>query len=335
MQRVHSAGLKKHFKAIVATGLVMMSAVLASPAQAADWPEKTVSIIVPFPPGGSTDVIGRMMAEGLAKLHPETKVIVENVTGGATLPSVFATLKGGENGNKILMSAETSLFINKYSFKNPPYDPDKDLASVSYLYRTPHSLSVNPNAGYKSFDDFVKAIKENPGKISIAVNVIGGSAHLSLERWKQANNLDFEIVPYKGGMPAATDLMGGHVDAHVDVLGNTYPFAIEGKVKPLAILQDLKVSEFPDAVPQSEDNPKDLTVPSILVLTVNGKTPKSTIDKIYDSVSKVAADPKFQEKLKSLHFELIAATPEESDKFRQAATIEFKKMFETSGLPQN
>lgn len=335
MQPAHSAGFKKHFKTVVAAGLVMMSAMLAPTAQAATWPEKTVSIVVPFPPGGSTDVIGRMLAEGLAKLHPETNVIVENVTGGATLPSVFATIKGGENGNKILMSAETSLFINKYSFKRPPYDPETDLASVSYLYRTPHSLSVNPNAGYKSFDDFVKAIKANPGKISIAVNVIGGSAHLSLERWKQANKLDFEIVPYKGGVQAATDLMGGHIDAHVDVLGNTYPFAIDGKVKPLAILQDLKVSDFPDAVPQREDVPTDLTVPSILVLTVNGKTPKSTIDTIYESVAKVAADPKFQEKMKSLHFELIAATPEESNKFREAAIVEFKKMFEASGLPQN
>ncbi|HLU01062.1 MAG TPA: tripartite tricarboxylate transporter substrate-binding protein, partial [Burkholderiaceae bacterium] len=153
--------------------------------------------------------------------------------------------------------------------------------------------------------------------------------------WKQANKLDFEIVPYKGGVQAATDLMGGHIDAHVDVLGNTYPFAIDGKVKPLAILQDLKVSDFPDAVPQREDVPTDLTVPSILVLTVNGKTPKSTIDTIYESVAKVAADPKFQEKMKSLHFELIAATPEESNKFREAAIVEFKKMFEASGLPQN
>ncbi|MVW72964.1 MULTISPECIES: tripartite tricarboxylate transporter substrate binding protein [unclassified Bordetella] len=335
MRSAPSTIIKKHCNALIAAGLVMISSVLAPAAQAADWPEKTVSIVVPFPAGGSTDVIGRMLAEGLGRLHPDTNVIVENVPGGATLPSVFATIKGGENGNKILMSAETSLFINKYSFKKPPYDADADLASVSYLYRTPHSLSVNPNSEYKTFADFVEAIKKNPGKISIAVNVIGGSAHLSLERWKQANNLDFEIVPYKGGVQAASDLMGGHIDAHVDVLGNTYPFAVGGKVKPLAILQDLKVSEFPDAVPQREDNPTDLTVPSVLILTVNGKTPKATIDKIYESINKVAQEEAFVEKMKTLQFELIAATPEESDKFRDTASGEFKKMFEMSGLPQN
>lgn len=335
MQPAQSTVLKNQFKAFVAAGLVMVSAMLVPSAQASTWPEKNVSIVVPYPPGGSTDVIGRMLAEGLSRLHPETNVIVENVPGGATLPSVFATIKGGENGQKILMSAETSLFINKFSFKQPPYDADADLASVSYLYRTPHSLSVNPDSSYKSFADLVNTIKEKPGRVSIAVNVIGGSAHLSLERWKQANNLDFEIVPYKGGVQAATDLMGGHIDAHVDVLGNTYPFAIEGKVRPLAILQDLKLDEFPDAIPQSEDNPTDLTVPSILILTVNGKTPQATRDKIHESIKKVAQDEKFVERMKTLQFELIAATPEESDEFRKAASLEFKQMFEASGLPQN
>ena len=329
-------GTKRLVRPGLLTLAVLSSALFTVPeAQAANWPEKNLSIVVPFPPGGSTEQIGRLLAEGLSKQFPNTNVVVENVSGGATVPAVIATLKGGENGNKILMSAESSLFINKYAFNNPPYDPDKDLAGVTYLYRTPHSLSVNPNSPHKDFNAFVEHIKKNPGKTTIAVNVSGGSAHLALEKWKKANGLDFEIVPYKGGVQAATDLMGGHVDAHVDVLGNTYPFAKDGKVKILSVLQKLNLEEFPGVVDQDENNPNSLVVPSILVLTVNGKTPNDSIQKMYESIHKVTQDEKFKERLKTLHFELITANPEDTKAFRETATVDFKKMFESSGLPKN
>lgn len=303
--------------------------------QAASWPEKTVKLIVPFPPGGSTDLIGRMLADGLAKQYPETSVVVENVPGGATVPSVISVMRGGENGNQILLSAETSLFINKYSFKKPPYNPDQDLAGVTFLYRTPHSLSVGAKSKYKTFNDFVADIKNNPGKITVAINVIGGSAHLSLERWKKANNLDFQIAPYKGGVQAISDVIGGHIDAHVDVLGNSYPFAKDGKIRPLAVLQNTRLPEFPDVVPQDENNPQDLTVPSILILTVHGKTPGSTIEKIYESVKKVTENPEFIARMKGLHFELVTADPQKTKKYREITTVKFKEMFTASGLPQN
>lgn len=322
-------------RSVAVLALVAISSLSMTAAQAATWPEKNLSVVVPFAAGGSTDMIGRMLAEGLSKLHPETSVVVENVAGGASIPSVTAVLRGGDNGNKILMASETPILINKYSFKNLPYNPDTGLSSVTLLYRTPHSLAVNANGKYNSFDELVTEIKKNPGTVTIGINVVGGSAHLSLDRWKKANNLDFELVPYKGGgVQAVTDLIGGHVDAHVDVLGNALPFAKDGKTKILAVLQNTKVAEFPDAVTQDENNPKDLTVASVLVLTVNGKTPAGTVDKIYESIKTVTQEKSFVEKMKNLYFDLVVSTPAEADKLRAEYSLRFHDMFESSGLPK-
>lgn len=322
-------------RSVAVLALVATSSLSMTAAQAATWPEKNLSVVVPFAAGGSTDMIGRMLAEGLSKLHPETSVVVENVAGGASIPSVTAVLRGGDNGNKILMASETPILINKYSFKNLPYNPDTGLSSVTLLYRTPHSLAVSANGKFNSFDELVTEIKKNPGTVTIGINVVGGSAHLSLDRWKKANNLDFELVPYKGGgVQAVTDLIGGHVDAHVDVLGNALPFAKDGKTKILAVLQNTKVAEFPDAVTQDENNPKDLTVASVLVLTVNGKTPAGTVDKIYESIKTVTQEKSFVEKMKNLYFDLVVSTPAEADKLRAEYSLRFHDMFESSGLPK-
>lgn len=323
-------------KGMAALALAALSSLWAPATQAATWPEKNLSVVVPFSPGGSTDLIGRMLADGLSRQFPDTTVVVENVAGGASIPSVMTVLKGGNNGNKILMASETPLFINKYSFKSQQYNPDTDLTSIALLYRTPHSLAVNPDRGFESFDDFVAEIKNNPGKIAIGINVIGGSAHLALDRWKKANDLDFELVPYKGGgVQAVTDLIGGHIDAHVDVLGNATPFAKDGKTKILAVLQNTRIADFPDAKPQDETNPKDLTVASVLVLTVNGKTPPETVEKIHAAIKKVTEEATFVERMKNLHFDLVMSSPEEADKLREEYSSTFKQMFEASGLPQN
>lgn len=331
------AGQSRIAKQGIATLLLLAASVLSmTPSLAASWPGKNVSIVVPFAAGGSTDLIGRMLADGLSKQYPDTNVVVENVTGGASIPAVISVLRGGENGDKILMASETPAFINKYSFKEQRYNPDTDLASVTLLYRTPHSLAINPNSKYKTYDEFLKAIQANPGRITIGINVIGGSAHLSLDRWKKANNLDFEVVPYKGGgVQAVTDLIGGHIDAHVDVLGNALPFAKDGKTRIIAVLQNTKIDDLPDAAPQDENDPKALTVASVLVLTVHGKTPADNIGKIYDAIKTVSEDKAFAERMKNLYFELVVLNPEETTRMRQEYSLKYKAMFESSGLAQN
>lgn len=317
-------------------GVVSLAAAGLAPAAFAAnpaWPEKTVKIIVPFAAGGSTDLIGRMLAEGLGKQFPASNFVVENITGGATVPSILSVIRGGTNGHQIVLAAETGLFTNKYAFKKPPYDPDKDLKGATLLYRTPHWLTVSATSKFKSFQEFKDFIKANPGKISIGVNLMGGAAHMALELWKKENNFDFQVTPYKaGGNQAIMDIIGGHLDAHVDVLGNSYPFVKDGKLRPLAILKNTKYPEFPDAVPQDDSVATDLIVPSLLILTVHGKTPDSSVETIYQAVKKVSESPDFKEKMETLKFEMVVATPAETQKVMAAETLRFKKMFEMSGL---
>ena len=334
--------LSRSQRYVVRTGLVLLAstqlyALPLSSAYAADtWPQKNISVVVPFAAGGVTDIIGRMLADGLAKEHPETNVVVENIVGGASIPAVLSVMRDGGSGSKIIMASDTPLFINQHAFTKQSYNPEKDLAGVTMLYRTPHSFSINASSEHKTFDDFVNHIKQNPGKVMVGINVIGGVAHLGLERWKKANNLDFEIVPYKGGgVQAVADLIGDHIHAHVDVLGNAIPFAAGGKTKILAVLQNTKFDDLPGAEPQDEKNPLDLTVPSVLVLAVNGETSKEKIDSIYASIKKVTEQGDFAEKMKDLKFELVVSTPEETKQMRDQLAKEIKAMYEVSGLTPN
>lgn len=329
-----ATNLKRKFLKGLVISLVAAGLAPAAFGAVSTWPEKTVKIIVPFGAGGSTDLIGRMLAEGLAKQYPTSNFVVENIVGGATVPSILSVIRGGSNGHQIVLAAETALFINKYAFKNPPYDPNKDLKGVTVLYRTPHWLTVGANSNFKNFQEFINYIKANPGKISIGVNVIGGAAHLALELWKKENKLDFQVTPYRAGNQAIMDMIGGHLDAHVDVLGNSYPFVKDGKLRPLAILKNIKYADFPDAVPQDENVPTDLTVPSLLILTVHGKTPDSSLETIHQAIKKVSESQEFKEKMETLKFELTVSNPEETEKVMAAETLRFKRMFEMSGLEQ-
>lgn len=144
----------------------------------------------------------------------------------------------------------------------------------------------------------------------------------------------FQVTPYKGGAQAIADLVGGHVDAHVDVVGNSYHHVKEGRLVPLAVLEDLKLEEFPNAVPQDGRKPNDLVVTSLLILTVNAKTPDSTVQTAYEAIRKVAADPTFREKMQSLHFNMVVANPSETTRERERLSVAFKQMFEISGLPR-
>ncbi len=319
-------------------GLLMAAtlgtALIAPVASAADdaWPSRTMRVVVPYPAGGSADLLGRLVAKKVNEAYPDSRVIVENLSGGATVIGAASVLNDKSDGHTLFMASDNTLNINHWLLKNPGYDGDKDFTPVTVLNNYPHWLIVKDNSKFKKFEDFVEYIRANPGKASISVNTIGGSAYLALDHWQRVNNLDFLIIPYRGSPPAVTDLIGGQTDAHIDVVGSSAMHARSGKVRPLAVLQSTPLAEFPQAETQSYDDPKALTVRANLSVVVRTGTPQAVIDKLYAVLKEGVKDKDFVQALDSFNYSAVMLEPAKAREFVHEETARYGKLVAESGL---
>lgn len=321
--------LKKALKFAMAAAI---GATLGFGAHAAEnFPSKNFKVVVPYPAGGSADIVGRLVAKKLNENLGQT-AIVENISGGATIPGALAVMRDDADGHTIFMASDNTLNINGFLMKKVPYDADKDFTPITVVTAYPHWLIVKKDGPHKDFASLVKYIQDNPGQASISVNTIGGSAHLGLVQWRQANNLDFEIIPYRGSPPAVQDLIGGLTDAHVDVVGSSMSHARSGRVAPVAVLNSNPVDEFPDAVAQDENDPQALVVQANLSAVVRSGTPQPVIEKLYDAIKKGSEDADFIEGLNVLGYTAVLTPPAESREFVLSETKRYGKLVEVSGL---
>ena len=178
----------------------------------------------------------------------------------------------------------------------------------------------------------MQAIRAKPGRVSISVNTIGGAAYLALDNWRRENGLNFEIVPYRGSPPAVADLIGGHIDAHVDVVGSSVAHARSGRVLPVAVLQTSPLKEFPKAVPQSDLDPKALHVQSNLSVVVRSGTPQPIIDRIYDVLKAGARDEDFTKTMQLLSLDTVLLEPAKAKEFLLQETRRYGALVDKSGL---
>lgn len=306
---------------------------LPSVSVAADkWPGKSMRVVVPYPAGGIADVMGRLVALKINNALPKTNVVVENLSGGLTIPATLSVLKARADGNTLYMASDNTLNINKWLLKNPRYDADADFVPVTVLINYPHWLVVKSDGPYSNFEEFFKYIQDNPGKASISVNTVGGAAYLALDNWRRENNLDFEIIPYRGSPPAITDLIGGLTDAHIDVVGSSIGHAKSGRVKPLIVMQPTPLKEMPEVPTQDFDDEKALTVRSNLSVVMKAGTDEKILQQIYEILNEAVNDPDFVESLQTLSHDAIMLPPEEAKEFLHAESQRYKKLVEDSGL---
>lgn len=323
----------RHLGRIMA-GLLMAATLFSPIANAADqaWPSRVIRVVVPYPPGGSADLLGRLVAKKVNEAYPDSRVVVENISGGATIIAAQSVKHDPADGHTLFMASDNTLNINHWLLKNPRYDGDKDFTPVTVLNNYPHWLIVRADSKFKRFEDLVAYIRANPGKASISVNTIGGAAYLALDKWRRVNNLDFVMIPYRGSPPAVIDLIGGQTDAHIDVVGSSATQARSGKVRPLAVLQSTPLAEFPQAETQSYDDPKALTVRSNLSVVVRSGTPQPIIDKIYAVLNKGVKEQEFAQTLESFNYSAVMMEPAKAQVFLHEETARYGKLVEQSGL---
>ena len=227
-------------RAIFATSLLALGA--GACAQA--YPAKPVTIIIPFPPGGTLDVVGRMLAQKLGEQMGQT-FVVENRAGGAGTIGGVAVMKAPADGYTLLFNA-SAFTTTPATMKTPPYDVARDFSPVALVARAPLAIAVNNKLPFTDVKGLLAYGKANPGKLTFAIGSAASAGHLSTELLKRAGGLDYVIVPYKGSAPAYQDLVGGQIDAFIDPILGSAGFAKAGQLKVIGVTSKARVPNQPD-----------------------------------------------------------------------------------------
>jgi len=275
----------------------------AAPAMAA-YPDRTVTIVVPYPAGGPTDQLARIVAEHLSKKFGQN-FIVENVTGGSTIIATNKVAKATPDGYTLLLH-NLQISANPALFKTLPFDTVKDLKTVLLINRNPLVLVAHPGLEANSLKEFMALAKKKT--LKEALPGFGTTGHLTSRLFAQVTKLKYDEVPYRGGAPAVTDLLGGHDDFMIGTPQQMLPLVKAGKLKAIAVTQKGKMPEFPTA-----DSMADLLGPHFSIYYWQGlfapsKTPEAIIKTLNAAVNEVANDPGV---LKLWHDTGVEAFPKE------------------------
>jgi len=299
------------------TFLVATLASLLLPLTAAaqtDWPTKPMTYIVPYPPGGLNDAVGRVYAEKLTAELGKT-VIVDNKAGAATTVASNFVAKAAPDGYT-LYGGGTSLVINPTLTGNVQYDPHKSFDLVSLMSFTPFILHVHADFPAKNMAELIAVVKANPGKFNIASSGIGATNHLAAELFKAQAGLKLVHVPYKGGAQAGQDLAAGQAQMMFSASLEAKPLLTAGKTRAIAISSLKRSPAFPDipTVAESAGLP-DFEAVFWQGMVVPAGTPKPIIDKLQKAVAKIAADPEMIERFKQQGVDIRSSTPAEFKEF--------------------
>lgn len=295
----------------------------------ADWPARPVHLVVPFPPGGSTDSVGRLLAAELAKDLGQS-VIVENKGGANGNIGSDMVAKAAPDGYTLLLSGVGSNAINYALYQSMPYR-NSDFAHISLLATGPNVLVANPDFPARSFADFIKLAKENPGKYTHASSGNGSSGHLAMEMLKQAAGIDLVHVPYKGGAAAITDTIGGRVSVLFLNQDNLLPQVQGGKVRALAVASVKRNPAYPDTPTIAESGYPGFAAESWFGLSAPAGTPAPVIERLSQATVRALAAPQLRDKLQAVGFVVVGNDPKAFDAFVAAEIDKWGKAAKASG----
>jgi tripartite-type tricarboxylate transporter receptor subunit TctC len=300
----------KNKKYTLAACLLLPLAALAQDA----WPSKAVSFIVPYPPGGPTDLMARLIAEPLSK-RLNVPVVVENKAGASGNIGTGQVVRAKPDGYTILLAASGNLSANQYLYGKLGFDPLKDLAPVIQISKFPLVLEVSEKSPLKSFQDYVAFAKKSDNRVTFGSASNGSPQHLGGELFKAQAKIDISHVPYKGAGPALVDLMGGQITSMFDILGSSMQHIKSGKLRPLAVTTKNRASMLPEVPSISELGYPDFEYYAWHGISTTAGTPKPIVTRLNTELRAIFADPAFKAKWLEIGSEVVAGSPEEFDRF--------------------
>ena len=321
-------------KALAAMALVVTATagvLSAAPAQAqGTWPDKPLKLVVPYPAGGNADNTARLLATQLGQRLGQ-QVVVDNRPGGSGTIGAAAVAKAPADGYTLLLDA-TAFTVNPSLFPKLPFDAAKDFAPISLVLQVPLLMVVPANSPFQSVADLAKAARARPGHLTYASAGNGGAQHLAGELFKQGQKVAITHIPYRGGAPALTDLIGGQVDMMFSATTASGPFVKSGKLRALAISSPRRVEGW-ESVPTVAES----GVPGFQVSEWNGLfapagTPRPVLERLEAEARAIVASPEMKKRFAELGVQGVGSSAQEFSSFLKAETTKWAEVIRTSGI---
>jgi tripartite-type tricarboxylate transporter receptor subunit TctC len=299
-----------------------------------DYPNRPVKIVVPFAPGGSTDVVARILAD---KLQGELKqpFVVENRAGAGGNIGADVVAKSNPDGYTLLMGTTGVLAINGYLYKEMPFDAQRDFAPVSYTSLITNILVVNANVPARTVPELVALAKAKPGELTFASSGAGSSTHLSSELFKAMTGTSIVHVPYKGSSQAITDLMSGQVTMLIDNAPSSLPFVQQGKLRALGVTSLKRLPSLPDVPTIDESGVKGYESLSWSGIVAPAATPRAVIAKLNAAIERVLAMPDVKKRFADLGVDPVGGPPEAFARHIRAESEKWGRVVKAANITLN
>ncbi len=316
---------------IAATLLVTLALAAAGTiSQAQNYPGKSIRFLVGFAPGGSTDIVARLIAQKMSE-NIGQQVVVDNRTGAGGIIAAEALAKSPPDGYTMFACTTGNFAIIPYLYKSVPYNADKDLIPVTQTGSLPYIIVVHPSLPVKNIREFISFVKARPGQINYASSGVGTASHLSAAYFASAAGLDMVHVPYKGTGNAMGDLLAGQVVLMFDQPVSSLPLVKAGKLKVLGISSGKRFPTLQDIPTVAESGVPGFEAVSWAGVCVPGGTPKDIINRLQSEIAKVLKLPDISERLMRDGIEPIGGTPAEFQAFIEREKIKWSKVVRDSG----
>jgi len=316
------------------TALTLLTASAAGPADAqnpgASYPSRPVKLVVPFPPGGPLDIIGRAIAQKLTEAWGQS-VVVDNRPGAGGNIGADIVAKAAPDGYTMLMGALSTHAVNPSLYTKMPYDAVKDFAPITLVAITPNVLVVNASLPVNSAKEFIAYAKANSGRLAFGSGSTGSAGHLAGELFKVETATDITHVPYKGGAPATQALLAGDTQFMFDNLANATPQVKAGKLKALAVTTAERSKLAPELPTMAEAGLPGFDISTWFGLLAPAGTPKDVIAKWNGEVTKILSSPEMRERLTAQGADPAPTTPEQFAAFIRSEIAKYAKIVKASG----
>jgi tripartite-type tricarboxylate transporter receptor subunit TctC len=296
------------------------------------YPSRTIKMIVPYPAGGTTDLLGRLVADQL-KAGLNATCIVENKPGAGTTLGAEQVARSEPDGYTLLMATSTTLAINKTLYKKLPYDPVKDFTPIALLAGVPFALIVNPMLPAKTLAEFIAYAKSKPGELAYGSAGNGSPQHLGAEMLKSAGGIDIRHVPYRGSVPAMLDVIAGHIPFMIVDLQPALQQIREGKVRVLGVTTPRRVAAAPDIPTLAEAGLPGFELVAWQGVVAPAGLPRGIVDQLAAQIAKLVADPATRDRLTALSLEpLTGSTPDSFASYVKSEVERWAVVVKASGV---